>query len=128
VAAGHASNEIHDLAERHAAGSGTRRWVILRTRGTRSTAEAGATATRAGGPKKRCSTRRWRSTLRSYETVINLISNTTNRGGLVVRARLDRRRYPTGKKVSATALRALNIERDAFHGDGNCVIRPSKKR
>jgi len=70
----------------------------------------------------------WRGRpLRSYETVVNLISNTTNRGGLVVRARLDRRRYPTGKKVSAAELRALNIERDAFHGDWNYVIRPSKQ-
>jgi hypothetical protein len=44
----------------------------------------------------------WRGRpLRSYETVINLISNTTDRGGLVVRARLDRRSYPIGKKVSA---------------------------
>ena len=35
----------------------------------------------------------WRGRpLRSYETVVNLISNTTNRGGLVVRARLDRRK------------------------------------
>jgi hypothetical protein len=40
----------------------------------------------------------WRGRpLRTYETVVNLISNTTNRGGLVVRARLDRRSYPTGK-------------------------------
>lgn len=60
----------------------------------------------------------WRGRpLRSYETVINLISNTTNRGGLVVRARLDRRQYPTGKKVSAAELKALNIEPDGFHGD-----------
>jgi hypothetical protein len=67
----------------------------------------------------------WRGRpLRSYETVINLISNTTNRGGLVVRARLDRRRYPTGKKVTAAELRALNIERDDFHGDWNYVIKP----
>jgi len=67
----------------------------------------------------------WRGRpLRSYETVINLISNTTNRGGLVVRARLDRRRYPIGKKVSAKELRQLNIEREDFHGDWNYVIRP----
>ncbi len=67
----------------------------------------------------------WRGRpLRSYETVINLISNTTNRGGLVVRARLDRRNYPTGKKVSAKELSALNIERENFHGDWNYVIRP----
>jgi hypothetical protein len=67
----------------------------------------------------------WRGRpLRTYETVINLISNTTNRGGLVVRARLDRRRYPTGKKVSAKEFRALQVEPDAFHGDWNYVIRP----
>lgn len=71
----------------------------------------------------------WRGRpLRSYETVINLISNTTNRGGLVVRARLDRRRYPTGKKVSPKELRELNIERDDFHGDWNYVIRPRPGR
>jgi hypothetical protein len=38
------------------------------------------------------------------------ISNTTNRGGLVVRARLDRRNYPIDKKVSAQELRELKIE------------------
>jgi hypothetical protein len=44
-------------------------------------------------------TMNWRGQpLRTYETVINLISNTTNRGGLVVRAKLDTRRYPTGRK------------------------------
>ena len=70
----------------------------------------------------------WRGRpLRSYETVINLISNTTNRGGLVVRARLDRRRYPIGKKVSAAELKALNIEPDGFHGDWNYVVRPRSK-
>ena len=70
----------------------------------------------------------WRGRpLRSYETVINLISNTTYRGGLVVRARLDRRRYPTGKKISAKDFRALRIESDAFHGDWNYIIRPRAK-
>ena len=57
----------------------------------------------------------WRGRpLRSYETIINLIGNTTNRGGLVVRARLDRRRYPTGKKISAKEIRVLPVSvRDA---------------
>jgi len=67
----------------------------------------------------------WRGRpLRTYETVIGLISNTTNRGGLIVRARLDRRSYPVGKKVSAKDLRELKIDRDNFHGDWNYVIRP----
>ena len=66
----------------------------------------------------------WRGRpLRSYETVINLISNTTNHGGLVVRARLDRRPYPIGKKISAKELRELNIEQADFHGDWNYVVR-----
>ena len=70
----------------------------------------------------------WRGQpLRSYETVVNLISNTTNCGGLVVRARLDRRNYPTGRKVSAKEFCALNIERAEFHGDWNYVIRPRGK-
>jgi Rhodopirellula transposase DDE domain len=70
----------------------------------------------------------WRGRpLRTYETIINLIGNTTNRGGLVVRARLDRRNYPTGKKVSAKELRELKIEPDEFHGDWNYVIRPRKQ-
>jgi Rhodopirellula transposase DDE domain len=67
----------------------------------------------------------WRGRpLRTFETVVNLIGGTTNRGGLVVRARLDRRLYPTGKKISAKERRALKIERDDFHGDWNYVIRP----
>ena len=71
----------------------------------------------------------WRGRpLRSYETIVNLIGNTTNWGGLVVRARLDRRKYATGKRVSAKDLRELNIERDVFHGDWNYVIRPRTDR
>lgn len=67
----------------------------------------------------------WRGCpLRSYETIVNLIGNTTNRGGLVVRARLDRRNYPIGRKVSDKDFRALKIEADTFHGDWNYVIRP----
>lgn len=67
----------------------------------------------------------WRGRpLRTYETVVNLISNTTNRGGLVVRAKLDKKRYPTGQKISAKQMRELNIERDSFHGDWNYTIRP----
>ncbi len=73
-------------------------------------------------------TMNWRGRpLRSFETVVNLIGNTTNRGGLVVGARLDRRKFPIGRKVSAKDFRALKIERDDFHGDWNYVIRPRKE-
>jgi hypothetical protein len=69
----------------------------------------------------------WRGRpLRTYETVVNLIANTTNRGGLVVRARLDRRKYPTGRKVPAKELRAMKIERSDFRGDWNYIVRPRR--
>jgi hypothetical protein len=67
----------------------------------------------------------WRGRpLRTYETIVNLIGKTTHRGGLVVRAQLDRGSYPTGVKISKKEMATLNIERDDFHGDWNYVIRP----
>jgi Rhodopirellula transposase DDE domain len=67
----------------------------------------------------------WRGRpLRTYETIVNLIGKTTHRGGLVVRAQLDRGSYPTGVKISKRDMATLNIERDDFHGDWNYVIRP----
>jgi hypothetical protein len=67
----------------------------------------------------------WRGRpLRTYETIVNLIGNTTNRGGLVVRAKLDKRRYPIGARVSDEEIAGLNIERDRFHGDWNYTLRP----
>jgi hypothetical protein len=44
--------------------------------------------------------------------------------GLVVRAALDRRNYPIGKKVSDKVMRSLRIQRSRFHGDWNYTIRP----
>jgi hypothetical protein len=73
-------------------------------------------------------TMNWRGRpLRTYETVVNLIGNTTNSGGLVVRAALDRRRYPTGKKVTAQQMRNLALERHHFQGDWNYTIRSRHK-
>ena len=70
----------------------------------------------------------WRGRpLRTYETVVNLIANTTNRGGLVVRARLDKRKYSIGKKIPAKEFAAINIEPDRWHGDWNYAIKPRKK-
>ena len=70
-------------------------------------------------------TMNWRGRpLRTYETVVSLISNTTTRGGLVVRAKLDKRRYPIGKRIAEKEMRTLNIEKDSFHGDWNYTIRP----
>ena len=67
----------------------------------------------------------WRGRpLRTYETIVSLIGKTTHRGGLVVRAQLDRGSYPTGVTIAKKDMATLNIERDDFHGDWNYVIRP----
>ncbi len=67
----------------------------------------------------------WRGRpLISTETVINLISNTSTRRGLEVKAVLDRNNYETGKEVSEDELKLLNIIRDEFHPEWNYSIIP----
>lgn len=70
-------------------------------------------------------TSNWRGEpLRDYETIVNLIAKTTTAKGLKVICRLDRRKYPTGRKVSDEEMENINVERNKFHGDWNYVIRP----
>jgi len=67
----------------------------------------------------------WRGQpLRDYETIVQLIARTTTTKGLKVTCRLDRRKYPTGRKVSDEAMQRINLEPDKFHGDWNYTIRP----
>jgi hypothetical protein len=67
----------------------------------------------------------WRGEpLRDYETIVNLIARTTTAKGLKVTCRLDRRRYPVGKKVSDEEFATVNIRPHSFHGDWNYDIRP----
>ena len=70
-------------------------------------------------------TSNWRGEpLRDYETIVNLIARTTTAKGLKVTCRLDRRKYPTGRKVSDEEMENINVERNKFHGDWNYVIKP----
>jgi hypothetical protein len=67
----------------------------------------------------------WRGEpLRDYETIVQLISKTTTVTGLKVSCRLDRRKYPTGRKVTDEEMKSVNLERHKFHGDWNYTIRP----
>jgi hypothetical protein len=67
----------------------------------------------------------WRGEpLRDYQTIVNLIAKTTTAKGLKVTCRLDRRKYPTGRKVSAQEMKRVNLKRNLFHGEWNYVIRP----
>ena len=68
----------------------------------------------------------WRGEpLRDYETIVNLIARTTTAKGLQVTCRLDRRKYPTGRKVTDEEFKRVNLKRNTFHGDWNYIIRPS---
>lgn len=67
----------------------------------------------------------WRGEpLRDYETIVQLIARTTTAKGLKVTCRLDRRKYPTGRKVTDEERKRVNLERSTFHGDWNYTIRP----
>jgi hypothetical protein len=67
----------------------------------------------------------WRGKpLYTYATIINLISATKNMSGLKVYCWLDKGEYETKKEVSDAELEAVNIVRDAFHGEWNYTIKP----
>ena len=68
----------------------------------------------------------WRGKpLESLEVIINLIAATTTNTGLKVYAQLDDRVYEKGVEVSDEQLAAVNITRNAFHGEWNYTITPA---
>ncbi len=67
----------------------------------------------------------WRGRpLVSHEAVVNLIANTTTKTGLRIRAKLDRGKYETERKITDAELSAVNVEPDDFHADWNYTIAP----
>ena len=73
-------------------------------------------------------TSNWRGEpLRDYETIVNLIARTTTVKGLKVTCKLDRRKYPTGRKISDEEMKRVNVERNKIHGEWNYVIKPEPK-
>ena len=67
----------------------------------------------------------WRGKpLRTYQTIINLISSTKTKTGLTVKARLDKKVYEKGRKVSEQEMNLLNITKNKFHGDWNYAVKP----
>ena len=68
----------------------------------------------------------WRGEpLRDYQTIVNLIAKTTTAKGLRVTCRLDRRKYPTGRKISDEEMKRVNLKRNTFHGDWNYIVKPN---
>jgi hypothetical protein len=72
-------------------------------------------------------TQNWRGKpLVSRQAIVELISSTTTRQGLTVRAALDTNHYETGIKVSDAELARVKLTRHDFHGDWNYTIKPRK--
>lgn len=65
--------------------------------------------------------------MRSYRTIVQLISATTTDTGLKVRAELDENKYPKGVKVSDLQMAAVNLTRHSFHGDWNYTVSSRRK-
>jgi hypothetical protein len=73
-------------------------------------------------------TQNWRGRpLRTFETIVDLIGNTRTEAGLRVKARLDKRIYPTGVTVTNTEMNSLALRSNLFHGDWNYELRPRPK-
>jgi Rhodopirellula transposase DDE domain len=62
--------------------------------------------------------------LQDYETVVQLIAHTTTAKGLKVVCRLDRRKYPIGRKASKEEVKSIHLELNKFHGEWNYKIIP----
>ena len=61
-------------------------------------------------------TENWRGgPLRTFETVVDLIGHTRMAAGLLVKAKLDKRCYPTGQVVTRGEMRDLALHPRAFH-------------
>jgi hypothetical protein len=70
-------------------------------------------------------TENWRGRpLRTFETVVDLIGHTRTAAGLRVKAKLDKRRYPTGRIVTRAEMQDLALHPHTFHGDWNYELRP----
>ncbi len=70
-------------------------------------------------------TENWRGRpLVDRETVVQLIGSVRTSTGLRVKAKLDKRKYPTGIKVSDAEMDNLLITRESFHGDWNYTLHP----
>lgn len=70
----------------------------------------------------------WRGEpLVSFETVIKLISATTTKAGLKVRAMLDTNEYATGVKITDRQMEELQVSPHELHGQWNYTITPRAK-
>ena len=63
----------------------------------------------------------------SHQVVVDLISATTTRTGLQVRAELDPGVYQTQVKIDDAHMAAIALDRHDFHGEWNYTLRPEPR-
>lgn len=67
----------------------------------------------------------WRGRpLVSHEVIVKLIGKTSTRNGLRIKAKLDKRKYPTKIKVSDAEMERVKLKPHTFHGEWNYSISP----
>jgi Rhodopirellula transposase DDE domain len=69
-----------------------------------------------------------RRTPGGYETVVNLIGSTRTQKDLRVKAKLDKKHYETGKKISDEEMDQLNIKYDKLNPQWNYTIYPRTQK
>jgi hypothetical protein len=62
-----------------------------------------------------------------YQTVVSLIGATKTKTGLRVRAKLDRKFYPSGEKISDQEMERINLQRHKTFPEWNYTILPKEK-
>lgn len=60
--------------------------------------------------------------LRTYEMILNLIEGTKTRKGLKIKAKMDRKIYETGKKISKEDIEKINISNHKINPQWNYTI------
>lgn len=67
----------------------------------------------------------WRARpLESIEVIVNLIASTTTTTGLQVKAKVDKRKYKTAKKVTDEELAEINMKGKDFQPKWNYIVTP----
>tara|TARA_B100002003_G_C13583727_1_gene302543 strand:- start:25 stop:276 length:252 start_codon:yes stop_codon:yes gene_type:complete len=58
----------------------------------------------------------------SYQTIVNLIGSTRTKAGLKVKARLDRKVYRTGQKITDKQMEEVHLKPHRTHPKWNYTI------
>lgn len=67
----------------------------------------------------------WRAKpLVSFEVIVNLISGTRTKKGLMINSKLDETKYEKGIKISDKEMKEISIDKNQFHGEWNYIIKP----